>query len=351
MSIFVGPLEGQGSFIVMADVAHDFAMKIAGGVKDAAGDELPLDFRKPELDLIEPRGVGRGIVEFDVGVGAQEVFDGFGFMSREVVSDDMDGDLGRLSSDQLAEKLDKFSAGVAVSCFAEDFARGGVQGRIERKGAMAKVFKSVTFGPPWRKGQDGIQTVQGLNSALFIDTENGCMGRRLQVEPNDCGRLLLKFGVIADQVAAAAVRLQSRLRPDSGHPHMVNPEGRAQLAAAPMGGTIEGLTVQPPIDNARFELLDSLSRGTPAMPTPESSQTLFLKARPPPSHGVDAATLLPADRPQTPRTRSQAQDNPRPTSILGAHTTTATHPLKFTTFGGTQNDSLDHASKHSLSVS
>jgi hypothetical protein len=198
MSVFVGPLKGQGSFIVMADVAHDFAMEIAFRVEDATGDEIPLDFREPDLDLIEPRGVGRGVMELDVGMGAQEVFDDFGFMSRKVVSDDMDGNLGRLSGDQLAEKLDKFSAGVAVGCFAEDFARGGVQGRIERKGAMAKVFKSVTFGPPWRKGQDGIQTVQGLNSALFIDTENGCMGRRLQVEPNDCGRLLLKFGVIAE---------------------------------------------------------------------------------------------------------------------------------------------------------
>jgi hypothetical protein len=268
MSVFVGPLEGEGSFIVMADVAHDFAVEITGGVEDAPGNEIPLNFREPDLDLIEPRGVGRGIMEFDVGVGAQEVFDGFGFMSRKIVRDDMDGNLGRLSADQLVEKLDKFSAGVAVGGLAEDFAGGGVQGRIERKGAVAKVFKSITFGPPWRKRQDRVQTVEGLNGALFIDAENRCMGRRLQVEPNDCRRLLLEFRVIADHLAATPVRLQSRLGPHPGHPHMVDAEGSAQLAAAPMGGTIEGLTVQSPIDNARFELLDSLSRGTPAMPTP-----------------------------------------------------------------------------------
>jgi hypothetical protein len=56
-------------------------------------------------------------------VGAQEVFDGFGFRSRKIVRDDMDGNFGRLSGDQLAEKLDKFSAGVAVGGLAEDFAR------------------------------------------------------------------------------------------------------------------------------------------------------------------------------------------------------------------------------------
>src|SRR5262245_2547686 len=49
MSVFVGPLEGQGRFIVMADVAHDFAMEIALGVENATGDEIPLDFREPDL--------------------------------------------------------------------------------------------------------------------------------------------------------------------------------------------------------------------------------------------------------------------------------------------------------------
>ena len=45
-----------------------------------------------------------------------------------------------------------------------------------------KVFESVTFGAPRRERQDGVETVKGLDGALFIDTENSCMGRRLQVE-------------------------------------------------------------------------------------------------------------------------------------------------------------------------
>ena len=132
---------------------------------------------------------------------------------------------------------------------------------------------------------------------------------------------------------------------------MIDAKRGPQLAAAPMSGAIGGLAMQSPIDDPSFEFLDSLRRGTPVMPTPESGQTLFFKAVPPHSHGIDAATLLPADRPQTQRTRSQAQDNPRPTSILRAHTPTTAHALKLTTFWGTQNDSIGHASKHSLYVS
>jgi hypothetical protein len=47
----------------------------------------------------------------------------------------MDWNIGRLSGEHLAEKVDKFSAGVAVGCFAQHLAAGGVQGRIERTGA------------------------------------------------------------------------------------------------------------------------------------------------------------------------------------------------------------------------
>jgi hypothetical protein len=45
---------------------------------------------------------------------------------------------------------------------------------------VAKVFESVTFGAPRRERQDGVETVKGLDGALFIDTENSCMGRRLR---------------------------------------------------------------------------------------------------------------------------------------------------------------------------
>ena len=75
------------------------------------------------------------------------------------------------------------------------------------------------------------------------------MGRRLQVETNDCGRLLLELRVIADHVVATPVRLQPRLSPHPGHTHMVNAERGPQLAAAPMGGAIGGLAMQSPIDD------------------------------------------------------------------------------------------------------
>jgi hypothetical protein len=289
--VFVSPLEGESRFIVMANVAHDFAMEVGLGFEDATCNKIPLDFGEPDLDLIEPRGVGGGVMELDVGVGAQEALDRFSLMSREVVGNNMNLSVGGLSGDHLAQELYKLSTGMAVGCLAQDFAGGRVQGRIEGKSAVAKVFESVTFGAPRRERQDGVETVKGLDGALFIDTENSCMGRRLQVETDDSGRLLLKLWVIADHVVATPVRLQPPLSPHPGHTHMVDPERKTQLAAAPMSGTIGGLAVQSPIDDPSFKLLDSLAECTSTVPTPESGQTLFFKAVPPHAHCIDTATL------------------------------------------------------------
>ena len=320
VSVFVSPLEGESCFVVMGDIAHDLSVEVALGFEDAACNEVSLDLGEPDLDLIKPRGIGRGVMELDVGMGAQKILNGCSFMSRKVVGDDMNMGFSGLSCDHLGEKLYELGAGVTVSGLSQDLAGGCVQGRIERKSAVTKVFESVTVGPSGRERQEGIETIKGLNGALFIDTENSRMGRRLQVETNDCGRLLLELRVIADHVVATPVRLQPRLGPHPGHTHMVNAERGTQLAAAPVGRTIGGPAVQSPIDDPSFEFLDSFTRRTSTVPTPESGQTLFSKAVPPHSHRIDTATLLSADRPKTQRTRRQAQDNPRTTSVYsGAH--------------------------------
>ena len=43
VGVFVGPLEGKGCFIVMADIAHDFTMEIGLGFEDATCNEISFD--------------------------------------------------------------------------------------------------------------------------------------------------------------------------------------------------------------------------------------------------------------------------------------------------------------------
>ena len=85
----VSPSDRGGRFVVVADVAKDFAEIVDGG-KDAAGDDLPLDLGEPDFDLVQPRRIGRGKVQVDLGMSGQEIVDEFGFVRREIVEDDVD---------------------------------------------------------------------------------------------------------------------------------------------------------------------------------------------------------------------------------------------------------------------
>ena len=58
-----------------------FGMEVGLGFEDATCNKISLDFGEADLDLIEPRGVGGGVMELDFGVGAQEALDRFSLMS------------------------------------------------------------------------------------------------------------------------------------------------------------------------------------------------------------------------------------------------------------------------------
>ena len=87
----------------MADIADDLAVEVGLGFEDAACNEVSLDLGEPDFDLIKPRGIGRSVMEFDVGMGAQKALKGCSFMSRKVVSYDMNVGFGGLGSDHLGE--------------------------------------------------------------------------------------------------------------------------------------------------------------------------------------------------------------------------------------------------------
>lgn len=44
------------------DVAAEFASQVRDRGKDTAGNDSALDFGEPQIDLVEPRGIGRGEV-------------------------------------------------------------------------------------------------------------------------------------------------------------------------------------------------------------------------------------------------------------------------------------------------
>ena len=125
---------------------------------------------------------------------------------------------GRAQGDDLFQKGDELTAGVVGGSFAVDAAGGGIQRRIQGEGSVAVVFEAVAFGASRRERQDWIETVQGLNGGLLIDTEHGGMLRVRRIVA-----VLLKVGHGKMDVAGVAAAL------DAGRPALSG-------AAAPARG-------------------------------------------------------------------------------------------------------------------
>ena len=102
----------------MTDVAHELAGQVLDRGEDAAGNDIALDLGEPVFDLIEPGGVGRGVVQMHFGVSGKELLHPLGLMGREIVGNEMNLLAARLIGDQLGEEGHKLLAGVARGGFA-----------------------------------------------------------------------------------------------------------------------------------------------------------------------------------------------------------------------------------------
>ena len=99
---------------------------------------------------------------------------------------------------------------------------------------MAVILKTVSLGPARRKGQNRIESVQGLDSSLFVYAKDGGMIRRVQIKADNVGGLLLKVGILAQHVRAQPVRLKAVASPNPRNGHVIGAKGGGQPTAAPV---------------------------------------------------------------------------------------------------------------------
>jgi len=151
--IGVLPFDGLGGLVVLPDVEHQLLGQVAGGFEDAASDDLALQLVEPELDLVQPAGVGRREMQAHIGVTTDELIDQLGLVGREVVENDVDLAIRRLLGDQGSQEGDEFRAGVVLGGLALDLTTGNIQGGVQRKGSITHVFEAVTLGSPRLEGQ------------------------------------------------------------------------------------------------------------------------------------------------------------------------------------------------------
>ena len=131
IGILKSPTEGCGGFVVLLDVADQLSGEISCRSEDPASDDIALDFGKPDLDLIEPTGIGRGVMDPYGWMGLEELENILGFMCAQVVSHDVNLAALRLTGDDLAQKVDKLGAGMASGGLSHDVAGASIERCIQ----------------------------------------------------------------------------------------------------------------------------------------------------------------------------------------------------------------------------
>src|SRR5258708_17735194 len=105
---------------------------------------------------------------------------------------------------------------------------------------MTKILKPMPLGSPGGERQNRVQSVQSLDRALFIDTEDRGVDWRLNVQANNIGSFLFKLRVVAGHVTTRPMRLNPEMAPDPADAGLAKAQLFGQPIAAPMGRTVGG---------------------------------------------------------------------------------------------------------------
>ena len=131
VDILVSPPEGCCGFVVLLDVADELSRQIGFGSEDSSSNDMALNFGKPDFDLIEPARKGRSVMNPNGRIGVEELENAFGFMCAQVVGHDVNLFARRLTGDDLAQKVDKFDAGMPSRRLTDDVAGASIQRCIQ----------------------------------------------------------------------------------------------------------------------------------------------------------------------------------------------------------------------------
>jgi len=267
----------------------------------------------------------------------------FGFMSAQIIADDVDRLLLGQAGKQLFQKRDELCTSMTGSGVPDDFAAGGMQCRVERERAVTIVLKTVAFGPAWAQWQNRVETVQGLDSALFVHTEDCGIERRLLIKTDDIESFFFKLRIVTCHIAPQSMGLDSSLGPNSRYSAVRNSQLPSQLAGSPMSRTIRGRLLGG-TQNLRFQTKNILRNNPASMPGIKPRQTLGFKTLPPARDKL-RATAFQEHNPLIRLSFSQPQNYPGTAPITGFYLARAGHFSKHSSFVRRQfQASCQHAS-------
>src|SRR5690606_12926842 len=184
----------------------DLALEVCHRVERATANRLSRDQRKPALNLVQPRAVGRREVQMEARPTGEPGLHSGVLVGPVVVADQMHvemlGYIG-LNVPQERQELLMTVLGLALRKYG---AVGYVERREQRRRAVAHVVVSDALDVAKPHRQHWLGALERLTLTLLIDTQNQRMIGRVQIQPDDVAHLLDEERIVRELEALRAVR-------------------------------------------------------------------------------------------------------------------------------------------------
>ena len=112
--------------VVAGDEGIDVIPELADGCEAGVGERAALQDGEPDLDLVQPRGIGQGELEVDIGMAGEPAL-ALGLVGREIVDDDVDL-FAPSGGDDLVHEIEELDAPAAPVVVGRDLAGGDLEG-------------------------------------------------------------------------------------------------------------------------------------------------------------------------------------------------------------------------------
>ena len=192
---------------------------------------------------------------------------------------------------------------------------------------MAVVFKAVPLRAARGQGQHRVEPVQRLDGGLFVHAKHRRVLRRMQIQREDVGGLVLEVRIGGSHIAVHPLRPQAVLAPHPGDHHVRDPEPFGEFASAPMGRAGR-LALDRPFQNARLQPRGERGGRLAGVTAEQSGQALLPKALAPAvDKGVVAGELLAGPGPGL--SGLEQQNQARSARIVRTPCLTRRSPIQF----------------------
>jgi len=196
----------------------------------AVACEIP----EPALDHIQPRARCRNEMKMNPWMTPQPRFHFRMFMSGIIIHDHMKIQSRRSFGIDLLEKTNKFLVPVPRHAIADHFSIQHAEGSEQRRRSVTNVIMRHSSAAAFLHRQPRLRSVERLDLAFLVDTQNQGFFRRIQIQAHDVTQLLDKTLVSTEFEGFDPMGLQVVLLPDPADGRFADILRRRHRPRAPM---------------------------------------------------------------------------------------------------------------------